>query len=259
MGLLDGKTGLVFGIANDKSYAWHIANAILAEGGTCAFTHLPGEKNERRTRKALAELGIERPWLAPCDVSSDEDLDRVFDAYGESFERHDFVVHSVAFANKDFLQPGQFVHTPRNDFRQALDISVYSFIAVANRAAELMEEGGSMITLSYFGAEKAVPGYNVMGVAKAALEASTRYLALELGEEDIRVNAISGGPLRTMSALGVGGFGKILRHAPHKAPLRRNIDGEEVGSTAAFLLSDYASAITGEVLYVDAGYNIVGL
>jgi enoyl-[acyl-carrier protein] reductase I len=257
--ILAGKRGLVVGIANDHSYAWHIARSLLARGATCLFTHLPGERMERRCRKAIEELGVADPWLASLDAASDAELDAVFARIGAEVGRIDFLVHSIAFADREWLQEGAFTATPRSAFLQALDISAYTYMAMANRAAPLMTDGGAMVAMSYYGAEKAVPGYNVMGVAKAALEAATRYLAAELGAKGIRVNAISGGPLRTMSALAVGGFASILEWVEKKAPLHRNVDGREVGDVAAFLLSDLASAVTGEIVHVDCGYSIVGV
>jgi enoyl-[acyl-carrier protein] reductase I len=259
MGLLDGKIGLIFGIANDRSYAWYIAKAILEHGGRCAFAHLPGEKNERRTRKAVDALGVGDPWLMPCDAGQDGDLDAIFHNYALTFERMDYLIHSIAFADKDWLAEGKFTATPRQVFNTALDISAYTFMAMANRAAPLMTKGGSILGMSYYGAEKAVRGYNVMGVAKSALESAARYLAFDLGASGIRVNIISGGPMRTLSALGVGGFSQILEWAPQRAPLRRNIDGHEVGDTAVWLVSDLSSGVTGETVHVDAGFNAVGL
>ena len=259
MGLMDGKRGLVIGIANDNSYAWFIAQSLIREGAECLFTHLPGERMERRCRKAIENLGVADPWLRSMDASSDETLDQVFEDIHEDIKRLDFVVHSIAFADKDWLREGKFVATPREVFAQALDISTYTYMAVANRAAPVMLNGGSMIAMSYYGAEKAVPGYNVMGVAKAALEATTRYLASDLGPYGVRVNAISCGPLRTMSAMAVEGFADILRWVEHKAPLRRNVAGEEVGDTALYLLSDLSRGVTGEIVHVDSGMNIMGL
>jgi enoyl-[acyl-carrier protein] reductase I len=259
MGLLDGKKGLVLNIANDRSIAWHIANNALKQGATCGFGYLPLEKMERRVRKSLDELGVSDPWLQPCDVSKDEDIESFFKAAGEKFGAVDFLVHSLAFANREYLAVGKFLSTPRDVFTQALDISAYSLIAMARAAAPLMSNGGSIIALTYLGSEKAVPGYNVMGVAKAALESSMRYLAFELGEKKIRVNTISAGPVRTLSAMAVGGIDEMFDHTERKAPLKHNIDADEVGKTAAFLLSDHASGITGENIFVDAGFNIVGL
>lgn len=257
MDLLANKVGLVFGIANERSIAWHIARNLTANGATCGFPYLPGEKMERRVRKALADAGLSDAWAVPCDVSSDEDLDRCFSLAAERFGRLDFVVHSVAYADREYLQPGKFAETPRAAFAQALDISVYSLIAIAHRARALMPAGGSILTLSYYGAEKAAPGYNVMGVAKAALEAAARYLAAELGSQGIRVNSLSAGPCRTLSAMAVGGIDEILTQVEAVAPLRRNIETDEVGKAAAYLLSDLSSGVTGETHHVDAGYNAI--
>ena len=259
MSLLTGRKGLVFGIANDRSIACHIAEAFVAQGATCAFPYLPGERNERRVSKALEDAGIRNATLFPCDASSDEDLDRLFTAVRERFDSLDFLIHSIAFADRTYLKPGMFAETPRNVFAQALDISAYSLVAMAKRAKPLMPKGGSIIAMTYYGSEKAVPGYNVMGVAKAALEACTRYLALELGEAGIRVNTISAGPVRTLSSMAVGGIDQIFDWVTQKAPLRRNIDAAEVAKTAVYLASDLASGVTGENVFVDAGYNIVGL
>ena len=259
MGFMDGKRGLVVGIANERSYASSITQSLLREGAECLFTHLPGDKMERRVKRTLESIGVANPWLRPLNAGSDEELDECFDAIASEFGTIDFLVHSIAYADKDWLQVGRFTSTPRSVFTEAMDISAYTFMAMANRAKPLMPNGGSILALSYYGAEKAVPGYNVMGVAKAALEATSRYLAMELGEDGIRANVISGGPLRTMSAMAVSGFGEILDWVEKKAPLRRNIEGEEVGDCAAFLLSDLASGMTGQVLYVDSGYCSVGL
>ena len=259
MGILDGKTGLIFGVANERSIAWHIAQHAVEQGAECAFSFLPREKMEGRVRKALSKGGLEDAWTFPCDVSSDEDLDRLFDAVGEQFSTLDFVVHSVAFADREYLKPGTFAATPRSVFAEALDVSTYTLIAIANRAVPLMTNGGSVLALSYYGAEKAALGYNVMGVAKSALESATRYLAMELGEKNIRVNSISGGPLKTLSSMAVGGFSSILDWVEEKAPLKRNVTGEDVGNSAVWLLSDMSSGVTGQVLYVDCGYSSVGL
>ncbi|MDP6890762.1 MAG: enoyl-ACP reductase [Phycisphaerales bacterium] len=259
MGCMDGKTGLVVGIANDRSYAWFIAESIIREGGTCLCTHLPGEKMERRARKAIEALGVADPWLRPMDASSDESMDEAFAAVAEATDTLDFLVHSIAFADRDWLQQGKFTATPREVFTQAMDISAWTYMAMANRALPLMSDGGSMLAMSYYGAEKAVPGYNVMGVAKAALEATTRYLAMELGERNIRVNTISGGPLRTMSSMAVGGFSSILDWVEQKAPLKRNVTGQDVGDSAVWLLSGLSSGVTGQTIYVDCGYSAMGL
>ena len=259
MDLLAGKRGIVFGIANDRSYAWFITKQIIEAGGQCAFTHLPGEKMQRRCASAVKELGIDDPWLMPCDASKDEDLDAVFNKLGQNFGQIDFVVHSIAFADRQFLQIGNFHTTSRQAWTQALDISAYTLVAMARRSVELMPQGGSIIAMTYYGGEAVIPGYNLMGIAKAALEHSARYLAADLGEKNIRVNTISGGPLRTLASSAVGGISQMFEHQERKAPLRRNITGEEVGNTAVYLLSDLASGVTGENIHVDAGFSIVGL
>jgi len=257
MKLLEGKRGLVFGVANDRSLAWHIARNAAAHGASLGFPYLPGEKMERRVGKALEDGGFEGPWLQPCDVSSDADLDRLFDTFAAQFRTLDFVVHSVAYADREYLRPGTFVDTPRTVFAQALDISAYSLVAIARRAKPLMAGGGSILALSYYGAEKAALGYNVMGVAKSALESCVRYLAAELGPVGIRVNSLSAGPCRTLSAMAVGGIDSILNRVAAASPLRRNIEPDEVGKVAVYLLSDLASGVTGETHHVDAGYNAI--
>lgn len=259
MGLLDGKKGLILNIANDRSIAWHIANNFVKQGATCGFGFLPMEKMERRVRKAMEEGGFPEAWLHPCDVSRDEDIEKFFAAAGEHFGQIDFVVHSLAFADRNYLQIGKFLSTPREVFKQALDISAYSLIGMARAAAPFMTNGGSIMAMSYLGSEKVVPGYNVMGVAKAALESTARYLAFEMGEKKVRVNTISAGPVRTLSAMAVGGIDDVFTHVEKKAPLRRNIDGDEVGKTAVYLASDLSSGVTGENIYVDSGFNTVGL
>ena len=259
MGLLDGKKGVILNIANDRSIAWHIANNAVKQGAQCAFGYLPLEKMERRVRRAMEEGGFGQMPLFPCDVSKDEDIEAFFQNVQQNFGTIDFVVHCLAFANKDYLQLGRFTQTPREVFKQALDISAYSLIGLTRAALPLMPNGGSVICLSYLGAEKAVPGYNVMGVAKSALESAARYLALELGEKKIRVNSISAGPIRTLSAMAVGSIDDVFAHVEKKSPLKRNIDPDEVGKTAIYLLSDLSSGVTGETLYVDSGFNTVGL
>lgn len=259
MGLLEGKKGLILNIANDRSIAWAIADNCRKQGATCGYGYLPLEKMERRVRKSLEELGETDPWLRPCDVGSDESIHDFFAAAKERFGTIDFLVHSLAFANKDYLAIGKFLSTPRDVFKQACDISAYSLIALTRQALPLMPNGGSIIAMTYLGSEKAVPGYNVMGVAKAALESTSRYLALELGEKKIRVNTISAGPVRTLSAMAVGGIDEMFEHTVRKAPLKRNIEADEVGKTAVYLLSDLSSGVTGENIYVDCGFNIVGL
>jgi enoyl-[acyl-carrier protein] reductase I len=259
MGILDGKKGIVFGVANDRSIAWHIGRNLIEHGATCGFSHLPGEKMERRVRRTLEEGGLKDPWLCPCDVSKDEDLDAVFAAITEKFDAIDFVVHSLAFADREYLKMGNFAETPRGVWSQALDISAWTLVGIANRARKIMPRGGSIISMTYYGAEKVVPGYNVMGVAKAALETATRYLAAELGAQNIRVNSVSAGPCRTLSAMAVGGIEEMFDWVEKKAPLKRNIETDEVGKSAVFLISDLSTGVTGENLYVDAGYNIIGL
>lgn len=261
MGLLDGKTGLIVGVANDRSYAWHIAKALGEHGARCAFTHLPGEKSERRTRKAVEGLGLADPWLAPLDAASDEDLDAAFARYADDHGRMDFLVHSIAFADREYLQPGRFTGTPRQAYLSAIDVSAYTLAAMANRAREVMASGGggSIMAMSYYGAEKVVPGYNIMGVAKAALECTARYLASEMGEQGIRVNTISGGFLRTLASSAVGGTDTMGEHNLTRAPLKRNVEGSDVGGTAVWLASDLSRGVTGETIYVDCGVNIIGL
>lgn len=261
MGLLTGKSALIIGIANDRSYAWHIAKALLEHGARCAYTHLPGEKNERRTRKAIEALGVTDPWMRPLEASSDEQTDAVFAAYSESFDALHVLVHSIAFAEREWLQVGKFTDTPRQAFLSAIDISAYTLAAMARRARDLMirSGGGSIMAMSYYGAEKVLPGYNVMGVAKAALECTGRYLAAELGQHKIRVNMISGGYLRTLASSAVGGTDEMGEYTAKRAPLRRTVEGSDVGNTAVFLASDLSSGITGETIYVDCGVNTIGV
>jgi enoyl-[acyl-carrier protein] reductase I len=218
-------------------------------------------KSERRVRKAMEEGGYGDAWLHPCDVSSDASIAEFFTSAASQFGRIDFLVHSLAFANKDYLkkEPGVFTSTPRDVFSQALDISAYSLIALTRAALPLMPDGGSVIALTYLGSEKVVPGYNVMGVAKAALEATARYLAFDLGAKKIRVNTISAGPIKTLSAMAVGGIDEMFSHVERKAPLHRNIDGDDVGRTALYLLSELSSGVTGENIHVDCGFSSVGL
>ena len=264
MGLLDGKKGVILNIANDRSIAAAIGDNAIKQGATCGFGFLPmenREKSERRVRKAMEEFGYPSAWLHPCDVGRDEDVESFFSAARQQFGTLDFVVHSLAFANRDYLKKdtGNFTSTPRDVFKQALDISAYSLIALARAAAPLMTNGGSIIALTYYGANKVIPGYNVMGVAKAALEATTRYLAADLGQQKIRVNTISAGAVKTLSAMAVGGIDEMFAHTERKAPLRRNIDADEVGKTAVYLLSDMSSGVTGENIFVDSGFNTVGI
>ncbi|GAB4233854.1 MAG: enoyl-ACP reductase [Deltaproteobacteria bacterium] len=253
MGLMDGKRGIVLGVANEMSIAWGIARQLHAAGATLAFTYLNGAL-EKRVRPLAAQLGS--PLILPCDVASDEQVSSTFDAVRQAWGKLDFVVHSVAFANREDLK-NPFHRTSRQGFHLALDVSAYSLIAVTRCAAPLMTDGGGIVTLSYLGAERVVPGYNIMGVAKAALEASVRYLAAELGERKIRVNAISAGPIRTLAASAVGDFKAKVKRMDDCAPLRRTVTQEEVGKSALYLLSDMSSGVTGEVHYVDGGFNIV--
>jgi enoyl-[acyl-carrier protein] reductase I len=264
MGLLDGKKGLILNIANDRSIATHIAAAAVGQGAKCGFGFLPMdniEKSQRRVRKAMEESGFPNEWLHPCDVGSDESIEKFFAAAATQFDKIDFLVHCLAFADRNYLKkdPGNFTSTPREAFRQAVDISAYSLLALTRAALPLLSEGGSVIALTYLGSEKVIPGYNVMGVAKAALEATARYLAFDLGGRKIRVNTLSAGPVKTLSAMAVGGIDEMFAHMERKAPLHRNITGEEVGKSAVYLLSDLSSGVTGENVYVDSGFNIVGL
>ncbi len=259
MSLLAGKTGLILNIANDRSIAWHIANNCVKAGATCGYGFLPIPNMERRVKKSLEEMGQSEAWVAPCDVGVDDSITQFFAAAKQRFGKIDFLVHSLAFANKDYLAIGKFTSTTRDVFKQACDISAYSLIALAREALPLMPDGGSIIAMTYLGSEKVVPGYNVMGVAKAALESTSRYLAFELGEKKVRVNTISAGPMRTLSAMAVGGIDDMFTHVERKSPLKRNIDGDDVGKTAVYLLSDFSSGVTGENIYVDCGVNIVGL
>ncbi|MGD8453177.1 MAG: enoyl-ACP reductase [Phycisphaerae bacterium] len=256
MGLMDGKKGFVFGVANDYSLAWQIAQQLHTEGASLAFNHLPNPKMERRVRLLAEPIGAK--LIVPCDVSDDEQIKAVLHQAHEVMGPLDFIVHAIAFASRDALSK-PFYQTTRADFLQAMEISVYSLVALCRHALEHMAPGASVLCLTYLGSVKMIPGYNVMGVCKAALESSTRYLAGELGrEKNIRVNALSAGPVRTLSSSAVSGFSKILDHYPTKAPLARNVEGEEVGKSGLYLLSDLSSGVTGEVHYVDAGYNVVG-
>ena len=255
MGLMTGKKGLIIGLGNDKSIAWGIAQQLHEQGATLAFTFL-NETFEKRVRPLAESIGSD--LVVRCDVSKDEEIDSTFAEIARKWRELDFIVHSVAYAGRDELK-NPFYQTRRDGFRVALDTSAYSLIAVTRAGLPLMKNGGSVITLTYLGAVRAVANYNVMGVAKAALEATVRYLALELGEKGIRVNAISAGPLRTLSASGVTGISEIHNVMEKKAPLRRPITQDEVGKSALYLLSDLASGVTGEIHYVDAGYNIVGV
>ena len=254
MALLQNKFGIIFGVANKRSIAWATARACLEAGANLAFSY----QNER-LRENVEELtsGTGSP-LVQCDVSNPAEVEAAFATVREKFGRLDFLVHSLAFAPREALE-GEYVATTREAFLTALDVSAYSLAALARAAAPLMTDGGSIISMTYYGAEKVVGNYNVMGVAKAALEASTRYLAADLGKHNIRVNALSAGPINTLAARGVGNLNVILRHHAERAPLRRNVEAREVGNAALFLLSPLASGITGEVLHVDCGFNIMAV
>ncbi len=254
--LMAGKRGLIMGVANDRSIAWGIAAACAAQGAELAFT-FQGDALEKRVRPLAASVGAK--IVVPCDVSDDASMDAAFAVVRDTWpEGIDFLVHAIGFADKAYLR-GRYVDTPRNVFLQAMDISCFSFTAVAARASAMMRPGGSMLTLSYLGAERVMPHYNVMGVAKAALEASVRYLAADLGRNNIRVNAISAGPIRTLAASGIGDFRYILKWNQYNSPLERNTTIEEVGGAGLYLLSDLSSGVTGEVHHVDSGYHTVGM
>jgi enoyl-[acyl-carrier protein] reductase I len=254
-GILAGKRGLVMGVANNRSIAWGIAKAARMAGAELAFTY-QGEALEKRVRPLANELGAH--VVGHCDVTDGATIDAVFAEVQRIWGKIDFVVHCIAFSDKDELT-GRYVETSEANFNKSLNISCYSFTAVAQRAEKLMTDGGSLLTLTYYGAEKWMPHYNVMGVAKAALEASVRYLAADLGPQAIRVNAISAGPIKTLAASGIGDFRYILKWNEYNSPLRRTVTIEEVGETAAFLLSDMSRGMTGEILHVDAGYHVVGM
>jgi enoyl-[acyl-carrier protein] reductase I len=254
-GLMEGKRGLIMGLANDRSLAWGIAKALHAQGAEMAFSY-PGEALERRVRPLAAEVGSD--FLIDCDVSDMAALDRTFDVLKERWETIDFVVHAIGFSDKNELR-GLFVDTSPENFALTMNISAYSFVAVTKRARAMMPNGGSIVTLTYYGAEKVIPHYNVMGVAKAALEASVKYLAMDLGPENIRVNAISAGPIKTLAASGIGDFRYILKWNELNSPLRRNVTIEDVGGAGVYLLSDLASGVTGEIHHVDGGYNVIGM
>ena len=255
MDLLQGKTALIFGLANDHSIAWGITKAFHEHGARLGISYA-GEALEKRVRPLAESIGC--GFVEQCDVTSDAQIAAAAEKAGKAFGQIDILVHSIAFANREELN-GPFYNTSREGFRLAMDVSVYSFIGLARVFAPLMKPGGSMLCLTYYGAEKVVPGYNIMGVAKAALEASTRYLAHDFGPQGLRVNAISAGPIRTLAAAGVGGFKTLYSQFAEMAPLRQNVTIEDVGNAAVFLSSDLAARITGEVLYVDSGYNIMGV
>ena len=254
-GLLEGRRGLIMGLANDKSIAWGIAKACAEQGAKLAFSY-QGEALKKRVLPLAQSLGSD--WVIPCDVADMTSIDTLFQTIRDGWGGLDFVVHAIAYSDKTQLR-GRYVDTTRENFLQSLDISAYSFTAIVNRAEKLMGPGGACLTLTYFGAERVMPHYNMMGVAKAALEASVRYMAEDLGKDGIRVNAISAGPIRTLAASGIGDFRYIMKWNELNSPLRRNVTQEEVGRSAVYLLSDLSSAVTGEVLHVDCGYNIVGM
>ncbi|MCB0006511.1 MAG: enoyl-ACP reductase [Anaerolineales bacterium] len=255
MSILAGKKALIFGLANNRSIAWGIAQALHEQGAELGFSYAIPQL-EKRVLPLAEQVGA--TFVEKCDVTSDEEIAEVFAKAKAHFGTIDILVHAIAFAQQSELE-GRFVDTSRAGWAQAMDISAYSLVAMAREAAPLMPDGGSIITLSYYGAEKVVPHYNVMGVAKAALEASVRYLAADLGPMGIRVNAISAGPIKTLAAAGIAGFRKMLKYTETRNPLRRNVDQEEVGRSALLLASDLGSGITGEVIYVDAGYHILGM
>ena len=252
---MQGKRGLIMGLANDRSLAWGIAKALGDEGAELAFSY-QGEALEKRVRPLAEQLGSN--LLLDCDVSSTDALDETFANLRTKWDGLDFIVHAIGFSDKNELR-GKFVDTTLDNFLLTMNISVYSFIAVTQRARTMMKPGGSILTLTYYGAEKVIPHYNVMGVAKAGLEASVKYLAMDLGPEGIRVNAISAGPIKTLAASGIGDFRYIMKWNEYNSPLRRNVTIEDVGGAGLYLLSDLASGVTGEIHHVDAGYNVVGM
>jgi enoyl-[acyl-carrier protein] reductase I len=254
-GLMAGKRGLIMGLANDKSLAWGIAQQLGQQGAELAFSY-QGEALEKRVRPLAEQLGSD--FCFDCDVSDPAKLDLAFETLAKRWDRLDFVVHAIGFSDKNELR-GKFVDTSLDNFLMTMNISVFSFVAVAQRAARMMTPGGALLTLSYYGAEKVIPHYNVMGVAKSALETSVKYLAADLGPEGLRVNAISAGPIKTLAASGIGDFRYIMKWNEYNAPLRRNVTIEDVGGAGLYLLSDLASGVTGEIHHVDAGYNVVGM
>jgi enoyl-[acyl-carrier protein] reductase I len=253
--LMPGKRGLVMGVANDRSLAWGIAKAVATQGAELAFTY-QGEALEKRVRPLAASLGSS--LLLDCDVTDEASVEKVFAALAERWGTLDFVVHAIAFSDKEELK-GKYVETTRANFLRTMDVSCFSFTDVCRRAAALMPNGGSLLTLTYLGAERVMPHYNVMGVAKAALEASVRYIAVDLGGQGIRVNAVSAGPIKTLAASGIGDFRYILKWNQYNSPLKRNVTIEEVGGAGLYLLSDLSAGVTGEVHHVDCGYHVVGM
>ena len=253
--LMAGKRGLIMGLANDKSIAWGIAKALQGAGAELAFSYM-GDALKKRVDPLAAQLGSD--IVLPCDVSDETSIDALFASLGEKWDGLDFVVHAIGFSDKNELR-GRYVDTSRDNFLMTMDISAYSFTAVMKRAEKMMNEGGSAVTLTYYGAEQVMPHYNVMGVAKAALEASVRYLAEDLGKDGIRVNAISAGPIKTLAASGIGDFRYIMKWNEYNSPLRRNVSIDDVGGSALYLLSDLSGGVTGETHHVDAGYHVVGM
>ena len=253
--LMAGKRGLIMGLANERSIAWGIAKACADAGAELAFSY-QGEALKKRVGPLAAKVGSD--IVLPCDVGDEASMDALFETLKERWGSLDFVVHAIGFSDKNELR-GRYVDTSRDNFRMSMDISVYSFTAIVQRAEKMMNEGGSCLTLTYYGAEKVMPHYNVMGVAKAALEASVRYLAEDLGKDGIRVNAISAGPIKTLAASGIGDFRYIMKWNEYNSPLRRNVSIDDVGRSALYLLSDLGSGVTGEVLHVDAGYHAIGM
>ena len=254
-GIMNGKRGIVMGVANDRSIAWGIAEAVAKQGAEIAFTY-QGDALEKRVRPLAEKVGSN--IIIPCDVSSDEAIEKTFKLLKEKWDTIDFIVHAIAYSDKEELK-GEYVDTTRENFYKTMDISVYSFTAIAQRAARMMPNGGSMITLTYYGAEKVMPHYNVMGVAKAALESSVRYLAADLGSDKIRVNSLSAGPIKTLAASGIGDFRYILKWNQYNSPLRRNVTLNDVGGCGVYLLSDLSAGVTGETHHVDCGYHVVGM
>ena len=254
-GIMNGKRGIVMGVANDRSIAWGIAEAVAKQGAEIAFTY-QGDALEKRVRPLAEKVGS--TIIIPCDVSSDEAIEETFKLLKEKWDTIDFIVHAIAYSDKEELK-GEYVDTTRENFYKTMDISVYSFTAIAQRAAKMMPNGGSMITLTYYGAEKVMPHYNIMGVAKAALESSVRYLAADLGSDKIRVNSLSAGPIKTLAASGIGDFRYILKWNQYNSPLRRNVTLNDVGGCGVYLLSDLSAGVTGETHHVDCGYHVVGM
>ena len=254
-GIMNGKRGIVMGVANDRSIAWGIAEAVAKQGAEIAFTY-QGDALEKRVRPLAEKVGSN--IIIPCDVSKDEAIEETFKLLKEKWDTIDFIVHAIAYSDKEELK-GEYVDTTRENFYKTMDISVYSFTAIAQRAARMMPKGGSMITLTYYGAEKVMPHYNVMGVAKAALESSVRYLAADLGSDKIRVNSLSAGPIKTLAASGIGDFRYILKWNQYNSPLRRNVTLNDVGGCGVYLLSDLSAGVTGETHHVDCGYHVVGM